>query len=1106
MSAIDIIKSKLTRPAPVEAIHRTRLVHLMNRIPDNRITVVSAGAGYGKSTLIAQACQHLGLRSLWYKLEKSDGDFTTFLHYLIAGFQRWSPDFGASTIESINNNYQMHTCALPISPRVQPAILSRLATEMENGVTEETLVVLDDYHEVASSEEIRNAVLFLVANAPPNIHLILISRTDSDIPLSRYRAERKVLDIGKSDLVFSASEIQQLFSTVFRMKVSHAWFKDLYQKTEGWITGLILFYHYAKGKTIDEIDALLEETGGNNQIIADYMQENLWAGQTETVQRFLMETAIFSVIDVDMADTVLEREDSGNLLKTLERRHLFTCAVDETGRSYCYHQLFQNFLQNKLISEMGKNHFRALHQKTARHYEQMHNREKALEHFLAAEDYDNFFRLLETTGQALLRKGRFRHLDSLLENIPAPLHQTEPWVLYYKANIFFAAGHFQEVIHLARQAHEAFVARNHMAGARLCLMDMGQAYYWLGDFSRAEKIFKELLQCLPLSPKVTVKTLGHLVLTSAWCGNMAASDRYFDQLTETLAAQPPTDEFRVLKAWTLVCQGFRFQFAGDFIRSVEKGKQALEAIGELETGQSLAFCYQLLGISWFFLGDFKKSSDMNRKGLRLVHEKGFSIYEAWYLNCLALIDLHSDRHKAARKKATRAFGIFDTFGSKWGKAFSVLALLPIYMKIGSKHDIEDITQTALTIAENTQSPWFEGKFHYYNAIGHMLRGDLEQAHTALDRAKAISFFNAHDLVLIDFVQANVYLQQGAGNKAVNLFLAALENFRKNGYGLWVIRYHSQWLMPLLVAAYDTGEMRPYLEKIFAAIGEHAPPLLKGITINTNPPAQTAAADILTRVFGTDLNDLKVYCFGRFQVFVGDREIPEAAWKSRKARRLFQYLILYRKKGVIPKETLMAVLWPAEKPGKTLNRFRVAVTTLRKTLEPDLKKWHKSTFLERRHGGYAITIGDNGYVDTEAFESKIQTAHALDDKSAEINQLIEALAIYRGELFEETGSEEWAVPERNRFSALYLEAAKTVADLYADIGKYDKSIEYAWVYLEKDPAAEEMYQRLMNWYTKTDNKAMAAKTYKVCEREIAERFSCALSRKTVSLYQKLLKTN
>ncbi|MDY6903839.1 MAG: BTAD domain-containing putative transcriptional regulator [Thermodesulfobacteriota bacterium] len=1102
-SAIDIIRSKLTTPMHVEAIARPRLVRLMSSIPDHRLTVVAAGAGYGKSTLVAQACQQLGINSLWYKLEKSDCDFMAFVHYLIAGLQGQYPGFGESVIADINTNNFLKIGDMSGVAKAQPTILARLTREMEEMITEKTLVVLDDFHELGDDEEICNAVLFLVEHAPPNVHLVIISRTDPDMPLSRLRAGRKVLDIGKSDLVFTEPEIKALFQMAFGMSLSESWLQTLHHQTEGWITGLILFYHYAKVKTESEIEDLLAKTGGNNKIIAAYMQENLWAGQPESVQRFLMETSIHSVIDVDMVDTLLDRSDARRILKTLEAQHLFTSAVDDTGCYFCYHQLLQQFLQNKLVTEMGKRHFQLLHKKTARYYESLNNLEKALEHFLAAEDYDNFFRILGPTGQTLVQKGRFRRLESILEKIQPPYDTQEPWVLYYKASIFFAAGQFQEVVHLARQAYEGFMAQNEMDGARLCLMDMGQANYWLGDVHKAEAIFKELLQTPPLSPEVQIKTLGHLVLTAAWCGDMPASDRHYECLAQVLKSQGTTDEMRILSAWADVCHGFRYQFAGDFIKSVEKGNQALNAIGNLETGQSLAFCYQLLGISFFFLGEFDKSTEVSEKGLQLVVEKGFVIYEAWYLTTLALIDLHSDRLEDARQKATRAFEIFSRFGSQWGKAFSVMALFPVQLKTGSKKDIEAIALDAIRVASEIQCAWFEGKAYYFSAIEQMQKNAFEESQQLIDRSKETAFPNFHDLCLIDMVQANLHLKQGKQKLATDLFLDAMARFQENRYGLWVIRYHAQWMMPLIVRIYATGKLHDFLVDLLTGIGRKAIPLLKEIQDNEQKTLQEAASDILTLVFGSEGSSLRLNCLGRFRVFVNDLEIPDTAWKSRKAKQLFQYLVLSRPKGTVLKEELMAFLWPGDDPEKAINRLRVTITMLRKTLEPDLKQWTKSSFLERKDGGYAIYLGPNGCVDIDDFESKVQQANRLASSEKKLKMLLEALSIYQGDLLEESLYEEWTFSERERLRATYLKALKAVVDIYADMGAHEKSVSFAYRYLEKDGTAEPVYQRLMRCYAEMGNKAMIAKTYKACKQQIAERLKCSPSDMTNDLYNQLI---
>jgi ATP/maltotriose-dependent transcriptional regulator MalT len=200
---IQILNSKLLLPRSSDTIRRERLYPLLDEIPKKRLTTVIAGAGYGKTTLIAEVGKYLGLDTVWYSLDTSDRDFMPFLSYLIEGLKRYSPELGVETFRRIDD--------VQILNREREAILTVFLSEIEKLVKNDLIIVLDDYHLIQDSNEMNESLKFLLEHLPPLVHLIIISRSDPDLPLSKLRAIREVLDIREADLVFALSEIERLY-------------------------------------------------------------------------------------------------------------------------------------------------------------------------------------------------------------------------------------------------------------------------------------------------------------------------------------------------------------------------------------------------------------------------------------------------------------------------------------------------------------------------------------------------------------------------------------------------------------------------------------------------------------------------------------------------------------------------------------------------------------------------------------------------------------------------------------------------------------------------------------------------------------------------------
>lgn len=234
-----ILESKLLVPNVSETIFRERLHVLLEKAPQKKLITVIASAGYGKTVLIAQAVRHSNWKSVWYRLGESDQNLAVFLSYLIAGARKITPSFGEKTQQRIDqirnpkNEWQ--------------EIITLLIKELETDISGDLYIILEDYHRIQMNREINQTLDFLVENMPPNLHIVIISRIDPGIPLSRLRATRELIEIKTENLTFTDNETDLLCRNLFKISLEAKELTTLRQKTGGWVTGLILFYHSAKG-------------------------------------------------------------------------------------------------------------------------------------------------------------------------------------------------------------------------------------------------------------------------------------------------------------------------------------------------------------------------------------------------------------------------------------------------------------------------------------------------------------------------------------------------------------------------------------------------------------------------------------------------------------------------------------------------------------------------------------------------------------------------------------------------------------------------------------------------------------------------------------------
>jgi DNA-binding SARP family transcriptional activator/tetratricopeptide (TPR) repeat protein len=311
-------------------------------------------------------------------------------------------------------------------------------------------------------------------------------------------------------------------------------------------------------------------------------------------------------------------------------------------------------------------------------------------------------------------------------------------------------------------------------------------------------------------------------------------------------------------------------------------------------------------------------------------------------------------------------------------------------------------------------------------------------------------------------------------------------------------------------AEDEKAISDYLDaesfsKVWPLLNKNEPKTVDFIKLLPNPnhhKVNDAPVDDQNEIPKLQTPFLKVYLFGKFRVFLGDREIYDNRWKSKKAQMIFKYLLYHRSKGYLKKDVLMELLWPEDDPVKTAKRFHVALASLRKTLEPEITRGTPSSYISRSGDAYCIDIGDEGYVDIDNFKKELKLAKKTKDSEELIDHLLKAEAIYRGDFLEEDLYVQWCDEEREGFKEKYLQLLEEIIKYYHVKKDYKKCIYYANKYLKTDIYAESIYQLLMIYYSRIGNNAMVNKIFKKCKDNIIKGLDCPVSKETEKLYLEL----
>ena len=1093
----EILNSKLSAPKVSGTVPRSRLEPYFSTILKNKITLVTAGAGFGKSTIIAQACDFNACDKSWYRLESDDADPVTFINYLIAGIRKSYPDFGKRTLSILNTQTDI--------VEINNNVLSVLLNEFEDEITKDFLIVLDDCHVLSESKEIKAVLQYIIDHIPHKIHLVMMSRNESFLSLSKFRTNLEINEIDQKDLEFTVSEIQDLFNKLSGSVISKMSLNHLYSRTEGWISGLILFYHLSKDKNNDEIEALLLQIKSNHKVFREYLGENVFEEQPEDVRYFLIQTSLFKQLDVEFCNRLLKIENSGNILSQLEKNYLFTTSIDNEEKIYCYHHLFQEFLRGRLEQEEGISVVKEIHYRSAKVYEEMYKEEDALYHYLEAKKYDDVFRLLQTVGHKFFTQGRHTTLDELLKKIPEQNLLKEPWALALKARLYTSGGQLVKAIQYGKRSHEIFIINNLPDEADTVLADCGTAYYMMGDFSRAEEIFIKILANNLIDDFTLFRILGNLIFTTSYFGNFEQSDQYFEEAElklDQLEASMEVDKFLIAKIWLRLNYGFRWYFYGDITKATVYAESVYHDITELESPTLMAYYSHLVSLNQLFLGKIEEARQTVSKGRAEIYGKGFQgNQEAWLSIQSAMIFMIEGNYEDSIKEIENGLAIFRLGGNKWGEGYILVLLTILNEKLGQVEKAKQIVMEGLQLVSSIKLPWVEGKLYSFAALNMINQGNYSQGDFFLNKSEELLSYSQIEKCCLNIIRAKYYIGLKEEEQTIESLITALDIGEKYLYGGWLLLGMDN-LIYYYVKIYSMGKYKNYIVDMFSTVREKFTEELYQLKKNSNKQIKMAASEIITQLPVATVPPLKIKCFGQFKVFSGKREVKSSDWKSNKAREIFKYLVYSRNKAAVPRDVLLELIWPEEDYEKTIKRLHVALPALRKTLEPDVRRG-ESSYLIRDNDLYSLDFGEEGEVDVDIFLKEIKSAEKEIDQDKKLVHLLKAESYYSGDFFAEDIYTEWCFEERENLKRRYLKILDNLVSIFKSYSDLSNCIKYSEKFLEIDDYSEGVYHQLMQFYYDSGQINMVIKTYEKCCEKVVDDLGCPLSEEISEFYDKVV---
>ncbi len=1039
---------------------------------EQRLILVSAPAGYGKTTLLADFFSAHSGPAAWYQLEESDSDPTVFLTHLIETIRRAKS--ASKKISKIGQNAQSlldNATSSMDSRRVLTVLINELAEQINHPL----LIILEDYHFVASPI-VHQLVDYLLENASPSIRLIISTRTDPPLALARLRARGLLSELRANDLRFRDEEV----TTLLRREspdLSSESLNVLIQKTEGWAAALQIVRSSLAGQDAESAREIVTSLSGSHRFVFEYLAEEVFRRQPESLQTFLLRTSILSQMDAASCNAVVEIKNSQDMLEELERQNLFLTSLDRNRRWYQYHYLFREFLLSRLMRE-NAGQVKVLERSAGSFYESQNEHEAAFLHYSAAQDHESAARVAIIFAADYVERGRVEVLHRYLNMLPIEIMRAHPELLLQLGNAHRRIGEAGLAITAYEDARTCFAAQKNNSGMSRALTMLAEVYRAQGNYRQAETLADQALRSAPLEDHTArAEALMALAKTTGFLSSMDRGRELAEQAVEEArtadgispllranfiqslgqicwwhgdpqsatkhaqeALRLAPDEFSPIVAQACILLVTPHLYWREFDTALRYAERGLEIAQTLHLNELLPAAYTALGNVLTRFGETARAEASLRQSVELAQQLGMASYEQLMATGYLAYNLYG------QGRVDEAWQLAE--GALWAYTGSPDS----YEAFVCRSVLADVAleKNQLNRAENLFSELAEiGERRQFRVPLAMVYFGLAYIHLVSDRKETGVQHARKALQLIEPTRAfQLFIDQGERSRVV---------------------------CTALVEA-DAGYSNPFMERVLE-----------------NLPGKKKPATIIV----SDQSVINIKCMGSFRVFAGTTEITQERWVSAKARDLLAYFVTFRGERISADRAFDAI-W-SEKAGRGLTAFHTALSRLRTAMKTGE---NSPRLILVEAGDYRLDVA-RFTIDVEEFDAALAKARASADDETAARFHEQAIQLYNGDYLQNLYYD-WLFPERRRLTQAYLTSLRALADHHYVHKRYTTSQELLQRALRVDSLQEDLYSQSMRVFASLGDRAGLINQYQEMKRIIAKELDMEPLQSTEELYRSLLK--
>lgn len=1106
----EIMTSKLLPPyAGTSLIERPRLLELLSQAQKRKAAILAAPAGYGKTVLMVQLTATINKPLVWYQLDDYDNDPAVFMQYLVAGIQQHYPDFGKEVTPLVAQGSMAARLRLLVT-----AVVNGLEKQASRGV----VIALDDYH-VITDPVIHSFIQELLHHLPASVQIVIASRTAPPLLLSRLNLLGEVCAVGPEELRFTRQEIG-VFLSRSRGEIADESIETLERKTAGWPTALRLLGN--SSSTVADF-----QTNHGTQKIYDYLAAEVFGRNPEKVRAFLLGTSVLEEITPVFCDLLLERMDSREMLEFLEKQQLFLIPLAGRRQAYRYHDLFREFLQDRLGPER-----QALLRRAGLLARQAGELESAVEYLTAAGANEETLDVIKEAGNQAFDNGQWQTVARWLAPLSVEALAADPWLALYKAKVEVYRGRLDEAESWVNEASALFTVSGEQAGLAESKLLQARIMRCWGHYANSLELLEQTMQ--QMSGEEIARRFD-LTMEKSLCllinGQLNEAEAV---LTAALAAAKLRNDNYVM-AHLLEGLANVYGVQGKYSQSLRIYQKA----AEISPKQVLPSYYMADFISFIYLdwGEWERALDYAKRNVAI--KENFGLTEALPSAYHQLATVYSSRGELelAEKYFTRAISLLqENNGERFHLAISLIHQADCLSRQGRCIEARIKAEEALTEAR-PQSGIALAVCRAMAAVIFFQIRDTREGKELL--AAATKDFERMGLRrgrgFVYSFHALLYCNEGnivAAREWAEKAFSELAGFNCQQ----IFLDHYTMLQPVLKLGLENGYEVSFVQRVLVRLGEQALEPLACLAGHADPEVRRRTIAPLTEIGGPQAEDairclaedadrevrqmarlaaqrlgilvvaenpleaaptpLQIVTFGLFRVYLGATGEGVANWRTAKTRDLLAYFCHHREP--VCKEEILEDLWPDLDLESATGIFHTTLYYLRQFLD---KAGCREAIL---YGGRRYQLRPGSFSsDRQQFEELVAAGlRSAPDPETAAGRLEKAVNLYCGHYLGDMDYL-WPIPDQEKLKHACIEARMRLAGYYLEVPDFTRAINHLQTVEEYNPFDEEVHGLLMTAYARQGNRPAVKKQYQKLEAVLKDELGLSPSRAIRDLCRKLM---